>query len=209
MTLPKQRANESDADYAVRLEKSKKANKEATRKWSKANREARKERNRKYYEANREARKEYCRKWREANREARKEYYRKWREANREYDRKRREANREVKREYDRKRSEAKILAQAKGKPLQSNFNRAKRPLMLSRLIYQEAKNFCLEWGFEMERSLDHDVLRQAARNIRDSAELNGEPNPWYCTDFLHESVVTSRNWPSSLRVSLRKQGLI
>lgn len=164
MALPKQRENESDSDFAVRLEKRKEADREYHRKWREANREAVREKNRKY-----------------------------------------REANREAVRGHDRRYRENKILAQAKGKPLQSNFSRGQRPRMLTRLIHQEAKNFCLEWGFEVERSLDNDVLRQAARNIRDSAELNGEPNPWYGTDFLHESAIADRCWPGVFRRYLSK----
>ena len=40
MALPKQRKGESDTDYAVRLEASKKRNKEYKRKYYQANREA-------------------------------------------------------------------------------------------------------------------------------------------------------------------------
>lgn len=174
MPLPKQRANESDSDFAVRLEKSR----QAAREYRETNKEALKEKRRRYYEANREAIGERRRRYYEANKEA----------------------NKEARRKRDRRCREAKILAQAKGKPLQNNFHRAQRPRMLSRLIRQEAKNFCLEWGFEMERSVDNDVLRQAARNIRDSAELSGEPNPWYGTDFLHESVITQESWPRGFR---------
>lgn len=51
MTLPKQRRDESDADYAARLEASREAWKERQRKYYEANKEAVKEKNRKYREA--------------------------------------------------------------------------------------------------------------------------------------------------------------
>lgn len=182
MTLPKQKANESDADYAVRLEAAREARREYNRKYREVynGKEATKEHQRQYYEANKEAYQERSRKWRKANPEA----------------------CREQVRRYKRR----KTLAHAKGKPLRSDLQRAQRPVMLTRLILQEAEKFCLKWGFEVERKLDTDVIRQAARTIRDSVDLNGEPNPWYCTDYLHESLISGYRWAGQIRQSYRKR---
>ena len=162
MALPKQRKDESDADYAVRAERAK---------------EARREQNRKYYEANKEAVNERIRRYREANREAI--------------------------RERKAKHYEAKVLANAKGKPLQSNLKRAKRPKMLSRLVIKIAEDFCRNYGFPLERKWDTDVLKHASNTIRNSPELDGAANPWYGTDWLHPAVVTSV-WTKDFRQSWR-----
>jgi len=220
MSLPKQKANESDADYATRLEAAKEARRERNRKYRQANKEAARERNRKYYEANKEAAKERNRKYRQANKEAIRERHRKYRQANKEAARERHrkyyEANREVEKERKLKRYKAKVLANAKGKPLKNDFSKAARPKMLTELLLQEAENFCLEYGFDVEQKFDNDVLRQAARAIRTNPfypvvvpeeeviayynEHGGITNPWYCTDYLHESTITSKNWGSNLR---------
>ena len=170
--------------------------------------EAGKERDRKYREANKEAVKERKRKWREANKEALKEYYRRYREA-----------NKEAVKEHDRKWREAETLKHAKGKPLNSDYSRAQRPVILTRLIISEAKRFCSEWGFTEEQAFDSDVLRTAARSIRDNPfyptvvppeefelyvrenEITKPTNPWYNTDYLHESAITPVDWGYSLRV--------
>jgi len=199
MVLPKQKADESDSDFAVRLEKSKEAKREAARQYYQANREYFLERRKRHYEANREALLEYGRK----NRERRTENQRRWRKNNPE---RARELRRKCHHKNYRKWSDAKTLAHAKGKPLRSNFTRAQRPQMLTRLLLQEAENFCLEWGFKVEQKFDTDVLLQAARTIRDSVDLNGEPNPWYCTDYLHESTITGNNWSYTIRRTWRNK---
>ena len=170
MTLPKQKKDESDADYAARLEKIK------------------------------ESRKEYLRKWREANRD----YWRKWQETHkehrREYRRKYREGNREALTEKDRRRREVKAFASAKGKPLQANFARAKRPKILSNLILKVAEDFCRNHGFPLESKWDPDILRHAAEKIRNSPELYDAANPWYGTDYLSSGVVSDRYWAHNFR---------
>ncbi len=192
MTLRKQRPQENDKDFALRLEKA---------------REAANESNRKYREANKEAVKESSRKYREANKEAERERNRKWREANK-------EAVRGRKRKYH----EAETLKHAKGKRLRSNYSRAQRPVILTRLIITEAKRFCAEWGFTEEQAFDSDVLITAARSVRDNPfyptvvppeefelyirenEITKPTNPWYNTDYLHESAITSVGWGYKLR---------
>jgi len=93
---------------------------------------------------------------------------------------------------------------------------------MLTLLLLQEAENFCLEWGFEVERKFDTDVLRQAARAIRENPfypvvvpqeemiayynEHGGITNPWYCTDYLHESTITHKCWASTIRGTWRNK---
>lgn len=188
MSLPKQRKNESDADFAVRLEAAREATRERRRKYRKANKEAISERNRKYYEANKEA------------------------------VRKRIE-------ECTRKRREAKTLANAKGKPLRSDFSKAQRPKMLTKLILQEAEWVCEYWGVSQDQKWDTPVLRQAAAHIRDFpfyplrhfepgesiayAEANGlmhPTNPWYGTDYLHDSTINDGNWASKIRSNWRNK---
>lgn len=162
MTLPKQKKDESDADYAIRLEKAREAIRESDRKS-----------NRKYREANREAVLERKRKYREANREAIRERFRKYREA--------------------------KVLASAYGKPLKSNFSRAQRPKILQVEIVAEAKRLCREYGFPQEAYVDKDWLTAAARSIRDNPvypnvlpleQVTEITNPWYNSDYLHESAL-------------------
>lgn len=204
MTPPKQRNTETDEDFAQRLRKSKEARREQSRKYYEANKEAAKKRSRRYHEANREAENERKRRYYEANKEAAKERSRKYREANREA------INAHV-RNY----RKARILKDAKGKPLSPNFRRALRPSMLTELILQEAENFCLRWGLAVEQKTDTDVLRRAARNIRENPFFpvvvqeeeviayyneHGITNPWYNTDYLHESRILGRSWSSNLR---------
>ena len=190
MTLPKQKKNESDADYAARL----KAARERQREYRQANREARREYERKYREANREHRRKYDRKWREVNKEAFREKARKWREA-----------NKEVVKGYKRKYREAKSLASAKGKPLRSNLLRASRPKMLTELLIKVAEDFCRNHGLPLECKLDTDVLKHAAKTIRNSPELDGAANPWYGTDYLSPGVVNT-GWAKSLRRTWRNK---
>lgn len=142
-----------------------------------------------------EKNREYNRKYREANHEKELERIRKWKEANRE----------EV-REYNRKYHEANVLKHAKGKPLRSDYLKAARPHILTRLLLKVAKDFCLEWNFPVEQMFDEVVLRSAARTVRESPFLNGERNPWYGTDYLHESTVTSRVWAYKLARSWRNR---
>lgn len=134
-----------------------------------------------------------------------------------ESDRKYRETHRAQRRQYDRNRQqlpevkarrnetarlryERKVLASSKGKPLRSNLTKPARPAMLTRLILQEAERFCLEYGFSLEC-----MLREAARTIRDSVELNGAVNPWYCTDYLHDSRTTESWWSSGIRCKAKR----
>lgn len=157
--------------------------------------EKRRERVRKWQEANRERARELCRKWQEANREKARESCREWREA-----------NPERARESGRRCREANTLKHAKGKPLKSDYRKAARPVILTKLLLQTAKDFCLEWDFPVEQMFDEDVLRSAARTVRESPFLNGERNPWYGTDYLHESTVTSRGWAYSLAKAWRNR---
>jgi len=200
MTLPKQKKNESDADYAVRLERAK----ERKRKYYRDNREAQQKHSREYYHANKEARREYSRKYHEANKEVKRERNRRYHEANREAIRERKvkhyEANREAETERSRKYREAKMLASAKGKPLRPDFRRAQRPKLLTKLILKVAEDFCRNYGFSLECKWDTDVLRHAAKTIRNSPELDGAANPWYGTDYLCPAVVDSRAWASHIR---------
>jgi hypothetical protein len=241
MALPKQRANESDSDFAVRLEKSKEARRKSQRKYREANREAVRKRNRKYNrkyreangEALRERNRESQRKYREANGEALREYYRNYREANkeaiRESQRKYREANREAvrkrNREIDRKRREVKALANAKGGPLRSSFLKAQRPKMLTMLILQEAEWVCEFWGISQDRKWENEVLQQAASHVRDfpfypirhfepgesldyarKHGLTSPTNPWYHTDYLHDSTIFSKCWGANIRATWRNK---
>ena len=194
MALPKQRKDESDADYAARLEKGK----EQKREYYQANKEAILAQKREYHQANKEAKKEYDRKYREANREAIRERDRKWREANR-------EAQKDYKRKYQRKYREAKSLASAKGKPLRANFARASRPKMLTELLIKVAEDFCRNYGFPLERKLDTDILKHAAETIRNSPELYGAANPWYGTDYLSPGIVNSK-WARNFRYHWRNK---
>ena len=197
--LPKQRKNESDADFAVRLKTAKKNRQERQRKWREANREAANERHREWYKANREAELERARKYREANREAVNERKRKWREAN--------------------------TLTHAKGRPLRRDFSKTQRPKMLTKLILQEAEWVCEYWGISQDQKWDTPVLRQAAVHIRDFpfyplrhfepgesiayAEANGltrPTNPWYHTDYLHDSTINDVNWACRIRTRWRNK---
>lgn len=76
---------------------------------------------------------------------------------------------------------------------------------MLTRLILQEAERFCLEYGFSLECKLDSDMLRHAAETIRNSPELGGAPNPWYGTDYLNKSLITSSSWASRIRCKAKR----
>lgn len=141
---------------------------------------------------------EYLRQYREANKEAIGEYYRQWYEAHKEamseYQRQYREANKEARREW----RNAKILAHAKGKPLKSNLIRAQRPRLLTKLLLEMAEVVVKDWGFGDK--WDTHVLREAAARIRNSRYLAGKENPWYCTDYLHESLVGTNDWATRLR---------
>jgi len=204
MPLRKQRKNESDADYAVRLEKAKeaarrnalnyyRAHREAIlvkkREYDRGNKEAKKRSDRRYYEANREARKEYDRKRRAANKEAKQEYNRRYYAA-----------NREARKEYQRNYNTAKILDHAKGKPLTADLRRAHRPQLLTKLVIKVAEDFCRNHGFPLERKWDSDVLKHAAKTIRDSPELDGTVNPWYGTDYLHPAAIGKRGWAGKIK---------
>lgn len=161
--------------------------------------EKQRERSRKSHEVNRGKHRERCRKYREANREKELERKRRYREANRE---KVREGNRESRRKC----SEANTLKHAKGKPLRSNYLKAQRPRILTRLLLQVAKDICLEWDFPVEQMFDAVVLRCAASTVRESPFLNGERNPWYCTDYLHRSTVEHKAWPYNLAKTWRNR---
>jgi len=160
---------------------------------------------------------------------SRKESDRKYRESHRAqrraYDRKRQQLA-EVKarrNETARQRHELKVLAQAKGKSLRSNFTKAARPKMLTRLILQEAEWVCEFWGISQDQKWDTNVLRQAASHIRDfpfypirhfelgesinyvrKNGLTHPTNPWYCTDYLHESTITKKHWAYGFRARAR-----
>ena len=162
----------------------------------------------------------------------RKEADRKYRESHRSqrraYDRKRQQLPQVKARrnETARQRYEAKVLAHAKGKPLRSDkygfIGRAPRPKMLTELLLQEAENFCLEYDLKMEQKFDSGVLRLAARTIRDNpfypVVVSGEEetiayynehgitNPWYCTDYLNESLIKSHPWARNIRRRCRKE---
>lgn len=153
---------------------------------------------------------------------SRKESDRKYRESHRAYDRQRQQLP-EVKarrNETARLRYERKVLASSKGKPLRSDFTRHACPAMLTRLILQEAKRFCLEWGFSLECKLDSDVLKYAAETIRDNpfypvvvpqeeknayALEHGITNPWYGTDYLNDSLITQKGWSSRIRCKAKR----
>ena len=187
MSLPKQKKDESDTDYAARLA-------------------AARESARKYREANKEVRREYTRKWKQANKEATTEYNRKWQEANKEKQLKYREARKEMKREYDRKYNEAKTLASAKGRPLRADFRRARRPRLLTELLLKVAEDFCRNYGFPLDNKWDSDVLKHAAQTIRNSPELDGAANPWYGTDYLCPGVVNAKGWSTRVRRNWRNK---
>ena len=191
MTLPKQKKNESDADYAARLE----AVRAVRRRYYQANREAILEHKREYRKANKELFKEIARKRYQANREA-------MLEQNREY----REANKEAIKEKNLKKREAKALATAKGRPLRSDFQRAQRPQVLTKLIIKVAEDFCRNYGFPLESRFDTDILRHAAETVRDSPELDGAANPWYGTDYLSPALIGHNNWASKLRLVWRNK---
>ena len=193
MAMPKQREGESDTDFAARLDHARKVKRESARKWREANRESTRKSARKWREAHKEAAKESQRRWREANKEAARESARRWREA-----------NKEATVEYRRKRTEARVLASAKGKPLTSNFTRARRPKMLTKLIIKVAEDFCRNYGFPLECKLDADVLKHAAETIRNSPELDGAANPWYGTDYLCPGVLGETCWAKNFRRTWR-----
>ena len=180
MTLPKQRKDEPDADYAVRLEEAKKRNSE---------------RDRKKYEANREAFLARAKEYRKTRKEVVKETQRRYREKHRE----------DIKRR-DRERYEAKVLADAKGRPLKNNYRRRPRPAILSRLIIKVAEDFCRNYGFSLERKLDADILRHAAETVLNSPELYGAANPWYGTDFLCPALVKGPDWPYDFKKKWRNK---
>ena len=213
MALPKQRKGESDTDYAVRLEASKKRNKEYKRKYYQANREAilerGREQQRRWREANREALLESKRKYREANREILREKAREYHYANRETalerGRERYYANREAILERRRKENEAKVLAEAKGKQLKADLTRPQRPRLLTELILKVAEDFCRNHGFPLECKWDTDVLKHAAQTIRNSPELYDAANPWYGTDFLCPGLVDS-TWAKGIRKTWRNK---
>ena len=157
---------------------------------------------------------------------SRKESARKYRESHRAqrraYDRQRQQLP-EVKarrNETARLRYERKVLASSKGKPLRSDFTKPARPAMLTRLILQEAESFCLKYGFSLECKLDSDVLEWAAETIRDNPfypvvvhaeemvayhDEHGITNPWYRTEYLHDSLITKSSWSSGIRCKAKR----
>ena len=207
MALLKQRKDESDADYAARLEEAKRRKRERDRERYQANSEAVKERVRNYYRANKEAvrkqKREYSQKNREAINKRECERYHANKEAINEKRRNHYRANIEAVRKRDRERREARTLASAKGKPLTADFRRAHRPKMLSLLIVKVAEDFCRNYGFPLECKWDTDVLVHAAQTIRNSPELYDAANPWYGTDFLCPALLGA-HWARNFRRAWR-----
>ena len=91
---------------------------------------------------------------------------------------------------------------------------------MLTRLILQEAESLCLKYGFSLECKLDSAVLRMAAEAIRDNpfypvvvpeeegvayCNEHGITNPWYGTDYLHDSRITKKGWSSRIRCKAKR----